>query len=65
LARPDLPGGRLFSAKRSFWRRQTERPARYHEFAFALVMNHPGPFSRRVNPRLDDFQETQFQITAQ
>jgi hypothetical protein len=26
-----------------------ELPARYHELAFALVMNRPGPFPRRVN----------------
>jgi hypothetical protein len=34
-----------------------KRPARHHELAFALVMYRPGPFPRRVNPRLDDFQD--------
>src|ERR1017187_10278722 len=34
-----------------------ERPARHHEFAFPLVMYRPGPFPRRVNPRLDGLQD--------
>ena len=34
-----------------------ERPARHHEFAFALMMNRLGIFPRGVNPRLHDFQD--------
>src|ERR1035438_857454 len=34
-----------------------EWPARHHELAFALMMNRSWPFPRRVNPRLDNFQD--------
>src|ERR1039457_2143749 len=50
-------GGHLFSGAGSDWGRQMNRPARHHELAFPLVMNCPGPFPRRVNPRLDDFED--------
>jgi hypothetical protein len=47
----------LFSTEGCFGGRQMKRPACHHEFAFALMMNRPGPFPRWINPRLDDFHD--------
>ena len=40
-------------------------PACHHEFTFALMMNRPGPFPRRVNPRLDDLQDEEVVLGGQ